>query len=687
MVDHWDAAVLATLRCEIAMAKHSRTVSEPIVLVGGVDENLLKVRSVYRGVGGTQLDYAILYWDPRERFVGTNVVNDVLHDLDLRDEFVGRALEIYVETEDDIQIVHAGQVSEVRAVMDADQLGLEVVSKIQPYHFGFPTYGMVANEKQPAGGNKDIVILEPIVFNPEIDGQIVGNMSTRRDERVHYFLDPESSRSTQALEWHGESAGAAKNKLVTQWTLAKAVLHLMDTLNVDIGGPGNPFGRNPFAIRNWPGSISQLEQLLSFQPLRNQRLPNGIHLMEALDRLLSPYGWRPYVHYEGLGRRRIDFMRIGDVRQRIVKLSHQRFGQAYDPDLTFVEGLDVRARIDDRLVNILVVFGDYEYVESSFELFRAWGANLDATEFSDLNLDSDAYQAHPEYARVYRDFVLNEGGDYIGLRPEITKPYDLSELFQTTRVVNGQPAVDKRTIVKRRKFLPTISLRRDGTPAGDVGGIRVQWRQTLAEEWRDVPTGVSIRVLERECGIRFDDVSLPPELREAVMIRVTATLQSDQRIRFTAEADKSINSQYVYQILELPERFAKKTIHKDSSYLIDAIGLDLGTGGEIPPINQSLLKMAEVDDTLRIKQFAELLLNTWNQGTVEGDVTLPALDWIGYELGNRVDGLQLRKVFWPVHHSEQRFPQIVGITYQVPAQQMTLHLDTPREDIPPEAPR
>ena len=103
------------------------------------------------------------------------------------------------------------------------------------------------------------------------------------------------------------------------------------------------------------------------------------------------------------------------------------------------------------------------------------------------------------------------------------------------------------------------------------------------------------------------------------------------------------------------------------------------------PVNQAKLNAAEVDDTKRIREFAEAMLNTWNQATVEGEISLPALDWTGYELGNRIRGIALRNIRWPVHHVEPRFPQIVGITYDVPRQQMTLHLDTPREGIPPES--
>jgi hypothetical protein len=126
------------------------------------------------------------------------------------------------------------------------------------------------------------------------------------------------------------------------------------------------------------------------------------------------------------------------------------------------EALDLTADVSSRCVNQFRVLGDHEQVEATFELVPAWPKDQDESDIEDLMASSDKWLQSNSTSRTWRDWVLNEAGDYNGERDGIDKTYDLA------------PIIGPCT-AKRRHFEPTITTDTDGLPFGSCGGMTVEW--------------------------------------------------------------------------------------------------------------------------------------------------------------------------------------------------------------------
>lgn len=622
----------------------SRKVGEPMVLVNGAELPTLKVHSVHRSIGGQRLDSAVLFRDLAK-------IGDVMQDAALKDEYNGNEIEVVVHTQDGLDIVvHWGKVAIVRPNIDERNCELQYVSRVEPFHFGDPIRGMLVQDNNE-GSPFVKTIDEDLVFNPTIDGRVTPNMSSRRQSSgFSYFLDWGSSRTSAARQWRGESASAPR-----LWSLAEAVMYLMWTGN----------GAQQY-VRNWDQSVQDLEFLLGFTAIKDHRIPRNLYLPQALDRMLEPYGFYWYLEYSEVGSRRIRFQKRGSLEALPAIVGLQKPGEVFDSTITNCENIDISFDNSRNLANVIRVEGDYRYVEATFELQRAWSADFDTLDETDLDRDSDTYLENPEYQRVWRDWVLNEAGDYVGLRAEITQPFNFSALFATEDIAQ-----------RRRRFLPTLTRRKningkgDDTPAGEVSGVRVEWSNDGGSNWEDVSER-DIQIMEKECGIRFNG-QVPPEFlvhaATDARVRVTATVRADTRLYYEAVSLFSVQPDRVEAVIDKSDGFHLREVHVSSTYAADLVAGNLTAD--------------TVDDSEAIQEYANELVDIWNRAECGGHLTLTGLDWSGFELGNCVPGIVGRNLDFQTHHADARYPQIVAIDYNVRGQTMTLTLDTLRENADP----
>lgn len=624
---------------------HSKPAPQTIVRIGGAIARSARVLTVDLSTGGRRLDSATFeLLTPGQQKPGSELEN-----LDFS-TFAQAEVSISVKPPSGAEFpVHWGKVSGYTIRHDSGGEVFVVNSRQENHHFGNPLKNIPILK---AGGAVVLPVQKPLVFNDEIDGQIFPNRSTKNDIAGRFtFVDPESLRTDNAAAYQGKTA-----KL---WTLNEAASFLCRWLNF-----GEPYIKNPDAA-----SLAVLPT--DNKLLRNHPIKYGQHLPGCLEELLDPYGFSWYVELVGT-ERHIKFFRRGVGFLRTFAM--QRPGEQIDMNKTNVESVNIGFDVTSRAFNAVEIQGDYKHYESTFELMPAWEADLDASTDDELSKDSEDWATNPKLARVWRDWVLNEAGDY---DHAMYRVYPLHEVFG---------AGNNLVYNNRRKFLPCISLGDDGSPVGQTGGIIVEWWDAAAvpPQWRPLDEIESVEkhveILDRECGIRFTGLVPPAQLRgqglvgnytqevRGARVRVTATIISDERITKTLAAPASLIADKKELVLELPSRFKFRKIHKDS------INYDA--------VNFSTLKSTEVNDSAAMGTLAEELLENWNQASIDGNVTLtgPFFD-IQQALGDPLGGIFGRNVKFGTNVGGTKFPTIIGLRFDFMQQTTTVTLDTWQREI------
>lgn len=539
---------------------------------------------------------------------------------------------------------------------DAEATSYE--ARISNHHFGVP---LTSYPVWHAETSERLDVERPLVFNPQIDEIIEGNMSSKRapffsnpppnDMLWHYMIDPESVRTAAARTLQTQTASL--------WTLTDAVLAICWWLNPDETHIKNP-------------TPAKLEDVFTDRDamLKNVALPYGIYLPEALDRLLAPfeYGWylRHWLNDNQRGTDLQFFPRGSGVKK---KLLLQRPGENRDIKKTTVADLEVQYSIND-LANRIEVYGDFLKRESTFILQKGWDDEYDETTLEDLSKGSAFAELHPA---VGRKWILNEAGDYTGLRTEIDEPYDVSPLFD-----------DEQQAHVRRKFLRCLTQHPDADDL-ESNGYRVDWYDeeqpdALDHQEDDDPGWVRVKwpfsVLEKECGIWFEGVTPPPELwslieagtPEKARIRITATIVGDQRVSGIAtRRTKSPNGQDVTLVLDLKDRFQYSEVAASSIY-----------AGR-PSVAR--------DDSDEIQDYAEDIREISDAMKMHCSVTLEGVKHPDYAIGDLIDNVKGRNLslngYDPSAGTSTRNPQVVGFTYHLQGgQRLELMLDSFQKERP-----
>lgn len=637
------------------------------VTINGEFVSHANVLRVERSAGGKRLDYAVIQIDRSRILNGTFLGNEIIGSQ------LGQEVEIAIMLPNRMETIHWGVIEQVEPYIGADGETLRVVSRVSPSLFGRTLWGQrhynPIEETHGNGGAYPLADMD-VVFNPEIDGRVRPNMRTYPLSPAGYniFVDPLCALTTPARVFQQLQDGDPQ-----YWTLAHAVAYLC--------GECNPFGAyidNPThqEVQAIVGAGNDQQTLL-----RNVRVPTGVYLPDVLDNLLEPFGYTWCVDTFGEGQRKIRVVKLGVGVPRSVRL--QIPNTAFDRRLTNLVTLDM-AVSDAERINQVRVRGSRKVVEATFELVPAWRDDQDKYGIesdSDLPpLDDPEWRKKPELHRVWRDWVLNEAGDYRNTRKEVKKTLDLNCLMQTgkSEINSGE---SRFVLPRRRRFLPSITLGGDYKPAGPVQGVLVEYLDYYdRESWRPIrpeeDPSWACQLLENECGIRFTGAMTPDEPMSqhaegtTPKIRVTAAIELDTPLEVVAPNNTGTPTREM--VLDMPTRFQHRYLYDESGGQQDRIKRSIWHDN---PEISSLLATSEVDDSEAMLLFAFAVRDAFNLSDVAGTLTLEGVDdLVGYHVGDVITKVEGRELRFGAESS--RYPQCLGISYDAQQQRTILTLST-----------
>ena len=574
--------------------------------------------------------------------------------------------EIEITRTDTDQSLHWGKISIVPPQLNAQGEKLFVKSRTEKYHLGDKVQGYwvwnqlawdtIEEEYAPAA----VLVDREIVFNPIIDGRIYGNLNdsflSLGEEAGHpLFIDPESVRTQAARDLQGGADGIV-------WPLSKAIYYLLATLNAD-----ETYVANPTLATIAAAVDDDADEVL------NVEIPTGTYLADALDLLLTPLGYRWRVKRTALGARTFEFQHR--TAGTLVAVKHQALGSTLNTAAQNVEAAGLTFDISNLFNETTLVGGAYSY-EVTAELARAWPEAQDTLEDALLSRNAEGFET---VKNAYRKYVLNEAGDYIGLRGEIDGVF--TSAFRTALETTFGESIFNELTPMRRKMLPTLTLDVDREPIGPHSGVEIEYRNPdydsehpeRGAEW--LPIGNwGAQLLEHECGIYFGGEFPPLEeltgqvTRANIRFRVTFTLATDAALKNTATRDAdSPNEDIVPLTISARTKFRYQLVSPLSKYY--------ETGRPSLAAN----------DTTALVDFGELVKDTWDLMDVSGAIQLEGLDandaGTPYDLFQRVSGVSGKNIDFEAKADSDEYPQIVAIERNVVNQTMVLHLQRMKRPI------
>lgn len=623
-----------------------RSATHPVVFLGGSqqpDEDYHVIRCT-QNMGGGQLDSCEIFHD----LGPTAKANNQRRSAHLINTFMppGKDIECEVQAvvNGQIKVYHWGKIKEIREET-GEQLDREIlISRVEPHFFGDPVVGYVV--RNPATGDDQFVNL-PMIFNPAIDSIVEGNRSPflMQDKPAYLFLDPESCRTLPARQYaQGLSSG---NRF--KWHLTDAVHHLLQILNFSEVYFKNPT-RDELRI-----VLGEDEDLL-----RDIVIPFGTYLPKALDLILDPYGFSWRIDYQ-------PFLRTIRVLRRDlatpIDIPMQLPGEEADGRAGNVAELKVGFNWSP-LVNEIWGYGSRAIYESTFELQRPWAPAQDTLHAIDLATDADDYETYP---RVWRDWVLNEAGDYKGVRDEFETFADLPALI-------GGGILPEAFVPRRRKFLKMLSMHTDDPDAEDeVGithGVELEWyniNNPNGATWQ--PVTWPFALLEKECGIRFIGHFPPEEMivtTSGVKLRITACVESDLVLfRDAPMQGSSMSGEAVPLHVDLSSRFHLRVVGTSSKYFAT---VDAGSRSS-----------DAIDDGTKLQDYINDLRDTWDRLDVNGVLSVEGCDNM-YTVGDGVRQINGRLIFLNATSSGSAYPSVMSIEFDFEQQRTALQLSTYRHD-------
>jgi len=578
----------------------------------------LKAVTVKQSAGGQQLDHADLEWW-------------VLSDLTNRTQPANfaRMVDVLLPDANNTRIHLGDYVTEVEDVGGSEKLTGQ--SQMRGYHFGPMFPGQLWYDKgTPAA---EVQTDEPPVFNPRIDGRILPNMSDKKnldtDLDHYYWIHPEAGLTT--------ASQTEVDQVPQRWLLAEAVLAMCWSCN-----PGEDFIENP--------TRAALATVLNDAPeLEDVRLPLDQHLPYYLDRLLQPLGYNWFVDYDtgtveetptteaerhDKNKPKIVVFKKGVGTEK--ELYFQAPGEVLDLDDSNCNQYRIQRRIGDS-INSVKVLGDYERAEVTVELYKGWAATDDSRTAEDLDKsdpESD-YEAKPT---VWRLWVANEGGDYTGLRTEITEAPDFSTVFTTA--------------LPHRRELEDPFTYQGGTGKKERRQIFVEYSIDDGSTWQVVPTSFGQPfVMPDQIGIIFQGDTPPEELIDAgddARVRVTGVIAGDSRL--TAKADRqthAVNGRDVPLVLDVPQKFRLHSVQATGDFASVLSGDSAGA--------------ETTDDTTEIEDFAEEIRDQYEIAELDSSFTLPGIH-LDYKIGNVITKIAGREISLNAASATAPNPVYVQIT-------------------------
>lgn len=649
----------------------SRKAINFVVNVAGYPSGVLRVLEVHQSMGGRKLDHAVLTYD-----LGAPGFKQYVQNLDLAQlqfpspngpqSLSGKEVVITATAPGKPQgkVVHWGKITNMEIDVGKDE-GIQIVSRMERTHFGLPLgFQFVWNPLI----SQVVEVDHDVVFNPEVDGVgIIGNKRVGTENipvSTPLFIDPGSTESaaSNTLQRTTQSTPDQADRIAelafTNWNLVDAVEFICWSCNRPQKYVTNPTRSELLRVLNADLGI-----------LKNHRLRPDLYLNEALDELLAPYGYSWKIEYTSATSRKIVIVQNG-VGEKMVVL-WQPAGSKLDIAKQNADLVRIDYDASMAITGVLAV-GSFTEIEATFELMPAWDKADDNTPLAKLLKNGVVdWDNNPRYHRVWRDWVLNEAGDYPRAWNTLFKPNGCDEQANSFLITEFAGHAD--VVPRRRKFLPMLTRGPDGQPLGQVGGCDVEWWNPrraggLGAGWDKLWTNVPMlecRLLEKECGIKFTG-SIPPVMimRQGndARVRITATYRSDYRIYFGAgRRNSSTNPDENTAVLDVGRRFHWRGLHRGSKYFSDV------SGGR---------KQADlVDGREALRRFAIAAREAYDQAQCSGSIRLEGCNHWQYDLGNlitKVEGRNLALgVTKPAAEQPVRYPQLLGISYY-PQVQSTL---------------
>lgn len=545
-----------------------------------------------------------------------------------------------------------GEVTSNRLVLGVPERET-AVAKVERYHYGQPLEGEVVWDPL----NEELLTVHRDArFNPTIDAKVAGNMAPTRDghasmpNEYNLWIDPESSRTDEAAEVHDQTSQASK------WSLGLAVETLQRMLNA-----AEDFITNTIIFTDPFTPEAPFDEA---QDPENITLKRGLYLDECLRILLPQYGCVQHLafveddspgHAGRFIRPELRYYQRGVGTAKDVQL--EAFGEALDADETDALSADINFDVAN-LVNRVLVHGHPQEREVTIELVRGWSADDDSLDADDLKrgASDSMFEEHPE---VHRRWVANEGGDYNGLRVEITEALDLSSVF-----VDGYAP-------KRRQLYPPLTYRGqlENEEAGLRRPVKVEYSTNNGVKWDDISgdnkDGVSMRpiLLPNEIGVYINTGAIPEALidpagdPENLRMRVTGTLLGDTCLVGEADIPSwAANPHPATLVIDAADRFfnrQRQTTGPHASTLDGAYD--------------------ERDDQADIDSFAEAMRDQAAAASVTARITLSGII-TDYTVSDLLTGISGRNISFnrSGDPGTPLYVQVVGRIFDGAAQQTTL---------------
>lgn len=305
----------------------------------------------------------------------------------------------------------------------------------------------------------------------------------------------------------------------------------------------------PIGSLHWPDP-DRLRTLTEFRLVRDLDV-TGLSLLDALHCCCRSVGLEfrfvPRLTEAG-PTQAVVFYRNGQGRS--VELNCQTKGQLLSLSQTDIAALQAQ-RSFHPVTHRYVGQGDFKTYEATFELVKAWGEDLEDTDYAKFSPTTNV-QFHA-VKDVYRKWCLNEAGDYTRSPYDRGEPFDFSTLFEGAGFLR-----------RRRRFWPALSTDKQGQSLGYF--LEVSYDDGL-HWWQYLH---AFNNLTDQCGIWLSSDALDVNtwiaaLKGVLRFRVTASVVSDERLTCVV-TDGPVGSTVpvVDHVTTLPRRFRYAKVSSDS---------------------------------------------------------------------------------------------------------------------------
>ncbi len=681
-----------------------------IVEVAGSVRNDLAVISVSQHLGGSQPDSALLrvVKHPHDESPVARIASYLMQETALWKWAVNAPCRVFrQDCTGKMRLVHTGRIVAANADLSSSGEVLTLTSRHDGHLFG------VLDQYPRRGARVDGIVGElcsvmgDVVFNPVIDNVTIPNMygglypEEGREVSPPEYIDP----MTFPKRLYGQPIDIYRrwSPAIGYWTITDALFFALEAC-LEANGCQFILPPDSEAIKKMmdptEAGVERLEEL-------TVDLTDPIPTI--LDKILSGTEYTWYIDYDFDPKPRITFIsRAYPVKT--FDMFMPRYGESVHSETAraAVKSYSFQYDLANESANtIATIYGPLRR-EVSIPLYPAWFKEYDDARVSDLvKVDSEGDMS-PELAHVWRDWVANETGDYTtriserGVYPQQARDILLAAFkkgMEDSRAWATDPETDKDFVERypysRLPFEPCLTQGSDGSSVGDpTGGVVVEFFiHGESTQWMPIEelfaSAFSISVLRTECGIRFSSTEKPLE----VLMAMRSRLGADWARKFWLRATGTINFGNVLYaekklIWDKGETWLlnRKKIVVDRARKYQYSELDATSIFNHRVYTAKTLRAATSDETDLAWAFCDHAAVTYSPAKCSGSMTLEGVDLDTNPLGVCISGFKPRNVDLstspPALNAQLpaggRWPLVIGVEYNVQAQETNLILDTYR---------